>query len=133
MALLRLTALARLVVVCLLALRVRDLVLPALAGMGRTKTWWSVLPIVRVCGGTGVPTMLIAFLEGLSPRLRADVRVWGQLGSGWLILGGASALSCVTCPVLAVFESAGVAAGLVFGLRFAAVGAQAEGQAVCSQ
>ena len=49
MALLRLTALARFLVVCLLTLRVRDLVLPALAGMGRTKMWWSVLPIVRVC------------------------------------------------------------------------------------
>ena len=33
--------------VCLLALRTRDLVFPSLAGMGRTKTWWSVLPIVR--------------------------------------------------------------------------------------
>ena len=49
MALLRLTALARFLVVCLLTLRVRDLVLPPLAGIGRTKMWWSVLPIVRVC------------------------------------------------------------------------------------
>ena len=50
MALLRLMALGPLLAVRLPTLRVGDLVLPALAGMGRTKTWWSVLPIVRVCG-----------------------------------------------------------------------------------
>ena len=35
---------------CLVTLRRRDLVLPALAGMARTKTCRSVLPIERVCG-----------------------------------------------------------------------------------
>ena len=54
--------------VLLLALRTRDLVLPALAGMGRTKTWWSVLPIDRVCGGNYQLPRQYAFVHGLSRR-----------------------------------------------------------------
>ena len=49
-ALLRLLAPDPFLTVCLLTLRREDLVLPALAGLGRTKTWCRVLPIDRVCG-----------------------------------------------------------------------------------
>ncbi len=52
MALLRLTVPDPFLMVCLLTLRVRSLVLSQLAGVGRTKTCWRVLPIDRVCGGT---------------------------------------------------------------------------------
>ena len=55
MTLLRLMALGALFEVRLPTLRVRDLLLPALAGMGRTETWWNVLPIVRVCGSYQPP------------------------------------------------------------------------------
>ena len=48
MVLLRLTVLDLFLLFCLRTLRTRDLVLPRFAGLGSTKTWWSVLPIVRV-------------------------------------------------------------------------------------
>ena len=43
MVLLRSMAPKSFLVACLLTLRLRDLVLPGLAGMGRTKTWWRIL------------------------------------------------------------------------------------------
>ena len=72
MALLRLMVLGPCFVVCLLILRMRDLMLPALAGMGRTKTYWSVLPIVRVCGVNHVLTRQHILIDGVSLRGRGQ-------------------------------------------------------------